>query len=103
VAALMLVALAWMYVVVLMAVSEALGPSGSVLGAIFTLLGYGVLPLGVVLYIGSARLRRRARARAEAAALAASTPDASTSPPDVGAVAASASGEGGTGNGEAAA
>jgi hypothetical protein len=62
-AALLLIALGWGYIVVLMAATEALGPDGSVLGAVATLLGYGVLPLGVVLYIGTSGLRRRERER----------------------------------------
>lgn len=62
-----LVALAWLYVVLLMAVVEALAPNGTVLGAFFTLLLYGVLPLGIVLYIMATPARRRARRAAEAA------------------------------------
>lgn len=64
-AVLLLIAIGWMYVVVCMAAAEALGPGGSVLGAILTFLGYGVLPLGVVLYVGSSGIRRRAREKAE--------------------------------------
>ena len=40
-----LVAIAWLYVVVLMALAEALGAGGSWLGAAITLALYGVLPL----------------------------------------------------------
>lgn len=65
-AALLLIAVAWTYVVVLMSAAEAFGPGGTWLGAVLTFLGYGVLPLGVVLYIGSTGLRRRARAQVEA-------------------------------------
>jgi hypothetical protein len=56
-----IVAIAWSYVVVMMAVAEALAPNGTVLGAVFTLLLYGVLPLWVVLYIGGTRARRARR------------------------------------------
>jgi hypothetical protein len=77
---LLLIALAWIYVVVLMAATEALGPQGTILGACFTLLGYGVLPLSVVLYIGTSRLRRQARERAAAAMAGSSTSDASPAP-----------------------
>lgn len=70
-----LVAIAWIYVVLMMAVAEALSTQGTVLGAFFTLLLYGVLPLTIVLYILAAPSRRRARlaheAAADAAALAA--------------------------------
>jgi hypothetical protein len=61
-----IVALGWAYVVLMMTLAEALGPGGSVLGAIVTLLLYGVLPLGIVLYIGGARGRARARRLASA-------------------------------------
>ena len=56
-----IVALGWAYVVLMMVLAEALGPGGTVLGALVTLLLYGVLPLGIVLYIGGARSRARAR------------------------------------------
>lgn len=63
-----LIAIAWMYVVLMMALAEALSSQGSVLGAIFTVLLYGLLPLSVVLYIVGTPGRRKARQRAEAAA-----------------------------------
>jgi hypothetical protein len=56
-----LIALGWIYVVLMMALAEALGPGGSVLGAAVTFMLYGVLPLAIVLYVGGARLRARAR------------------------------------------
>lgn len=61
-----LVAIAWMYVVVMMTVVEATSPNGTVLGAIVTLVLYGALPLGIVLYILGTPARRRARLLAEA-------------------------------------
>jgi membrane protein implicated in regulation of membrane protease activity len=66
-----LVAIGWMFVVVCMAGAEAMSPVGSLLGAFFTLLLYGVLPLSVVLYVMGAPGRRRARKAAEAAELSA--------------------------------
>lgn len=63
-----LVALAWIYVVLMMALAEALSPTGTVLGAIITFALYGVLPLSIVLYILGTPLRRRARRRREASA-----------------------------------
>ena len=60
-----LVAIGWMFVVVCMAGAEAMSPVGSVLGAFFTLLLYGLLPLSVVLYVMGAPGRRRARKQAE--------------------------------------
>lgn len=62
-----IIALGWMFVVVLMALAEATSGQGTVLGAIVTLLLYGVLPLCIVLYILGTPMRRRARQRADAA------------------------------------
>jgi hypothetical protein len=75
-----LIAIAWMYVVLMMSVVEALSTQGTVLGAVFTFVLYGVLPLGIVMYIlgtpGRRRLRRAAEA-AEASPLASAAPDGS--------------------------
>ncbi|MEY4252747.1 MAG: hypothetical protein RLZZ566_217 [Pseudomonadota bacterium] len=56
-----IVAIGWMFVVVLMSVVEATAPNGSVLGALFTFLIYGVIPLGLVLYLLGTPLRARQR------------------------------------------
>ncbi len=73
-----LVAIAWIYVVVMMALAEGLSPQGSWLGAFFTLLLYGVLPLGIVMYILGTPARRRARRAAEVAS--GPSPDGSSQP-----------------------
>jgi len=70
-----IVALAWIYVVLLMALAEATAPNGSLLGAFFTLLLYGALPLSIVLYILGTPARRRARRVAESAQSSASPAD----------------------------
>lgn len=70
-----LVAIGWMFVVLCMSAAEAMSPVGSVLGALVTLLLYGLLPLSIVLYVMGAPARRRARRAAEAAALASAAPD----------------------------
>lgn len=70
-----LVAIGWMFVVLCMAAAEAMSPVGSVLGAIVTLLLYGLLPLSIVLYVMGAPARRRARRAAEAQALESAAPD----------------------------
>lgn len=75
-----LVAIAWIYVVLMMAVAEAMSPQGSVMGAIFTFLLYGLLPLAIVLYILGTPGRRRAIKAAEAAADAAALAAASAAP-----------------------
>ena len=74
-----LVAIAWMYVVLMMSVAEAASPNGTLLGAFTTLLFYGALPLGIVLYIMGTPGRKRARRAQEAAQAQASSvqPDAS--------------------------
>ena len=62
-----LVALAWMYVVLMVAVVEASGSGGSFLGALVTVALYGVLPMSIVLYLALSPARRRARRHAESA------------------------------------
>lgn len=64
------VVIAWMYVVLLMSVAEALSSQGTVLGAVFTFLLYGLLPLSIVVYILGTPARKKARARREAAEMA---------------------------------
>ncbi|ODU09900.1 MAG: hypothetical protein ABS84_05395 [Rubrivivax sp. SCN 71-131] len=61
-----LVVAAWLYVVLMMAVAEALSSQGSVLGAIVTFVLYGLLPLSVLVYILATPARRRARRAREA-------------------------------------
>jgi len=70
---LLLVAVGWMYVVTMMAIAEAMAPTGTVLGAVFTFVLYGAGPLALVLYLLSTPARRRRRRAAEAAS--AHTPD----------------------------
>ena len=67
-----LIAIAWMYVVVMMTIAEAASPSGTLLGAFFTFVLYGLLPLSIVLYIfGTPARKRRLKERAQQEALAA--------------------------------
>lgn len=56
-----LVAIAWLYVAMMMAVAEAIHPNGTWLGAIVTFLFYGLLPTGLVVYVMGTPLRRKAR------------------------------------------
>lgn len=65
-----IVAIAWLYVVFMMAVAEAMSAQGTLLGAFFTLLLYGVGPLALLLYILGTPARKRRRAREEAASAA---------------------------------
>ncbi|MES2832220.1 MAG: hypothetical protein V4695_09525 [Pseudomonadota bacterium] len=62
-----IVAIGWMYVILMMAITEE-----SVVAGVMTFLLYGLLPLTVILYLGgtSRRKRRRAMAAAERQATA---------------------------------
>jgi hypothetical protein len=72
-----LVAIAWIYVVLMMALAEATSSQGTVLGAVITFVMYGVLPLALVMYIlGTPMRRRRMRARESAP-----SPDGSSQAP----------------------
>ena len=55
-----IVAIAWLYVTLMMAVAEANASNGTVLGAVITFVLYGLLPLGILLYIMGTPGRRRA-------------------------------------------
>lgn len=68
---LILIAIGWLYVAVMMAVAEASSPVGSVLGAIFTFLLYGVGPVALLMYILNTPARKRRLRRREAEELAA--------------------------------
>ncbi len=57
-----LVAIAWAYVALMMAAAEALSPQGTLFGAFITLMLYGVLPLGLLMYILGTPGRKRRRA-----------------------------------------
>ena len=79
-----LIAIAWMYVVVMMTIAEAASPSGTLLGAFFTFVLYGLLPLSILLYIlgtpgRKRRIKERERAEAEQMTAAANATDASAS------------------------
>jgi hypothetical protein len=55
-----LIVIAWLYVTMLMALAEAFSTQGSVLGAIITFVFYGLLPMGLVVYLMGTPLRRKA-------------------------------------------
>jgi hypothetical protein len=62
-----LLVIAWAYVVLMMCLAEATSPQGTLLGAFFTFVLYGVLPISIAVYLMSTPLRRKkARALAEA-------------------------------------
>lgn len=62
-----LIVIAWFYVTLMMALAEAFGPQGSVLGAIVTFSLYGLLPMGIIIYIfGTPERKRKLKAQREA-------------------------------------
>jgi hypothetical protein len=80
-----LVVIAWLYITLLMAVAEATAANGTVLGAIVTFVLYGLLPLGLVLYILGTPARKRAlRAREHAERTAEAQAAPSAGQPDAG-------------------
>lgn len=74
------VVIAWMFVVVLMSAAEAMHNQGTVLGAIFTFLLYGALPLSIVVYVLGAPARNKRRKAAQAAEDAAVAQPGASSP-----------------------
>lgn len=64
-----IIPIAWLYVVVMMAVAEATNSNGSILGAIVTFVLYGLLPIGLILYFMGAPGRKRAIRARDAAEL----------------------------------
>lgn len=59
-----IVPIGWIYVALMMSVAEATNSNGTVMGAVFTFVLYGLLPVGLVLYImGTPGRKRGLRAR----------------------------------------
>ncbi|WP_093216828.1 MULTISPECIES: hypothetical protein [unclassified Variovorax] len=75
-----LIVIGWLYVVVMMAVAEATNTTGTVLGAIFTFLLYGLGPVALVVYLMGAPGRRRAMKQREAEAQEAARQAAAKAP-----------------------
>lgn len=61
-----IVPIAWLYVAFMMAVAEATSTQGTVLGAFFTFVLYGLMPIGLLLYFMGTPGRRRKRLAREA-------------------------------------
>jgi hypothetical protein len=85
-----LVVIAWLYVALMMAVAEATNTTGTVLGAVFTFLLYGLAPVALVVYLMATPARRRAIKEREAADREAAMREAaaSSAQPDAGSKAA---------------
>jgi ABC-type transport system involved in cytochrome c biogenesis permease subunit len=77
-----LIVIAWLYVTLMMALAEAFSTQGSVLGAIITFVLYGVLPMGLVVYLMGTPLRHKARKQAEASMSAPQPSTMSVGEPD---------------------
>lgn len=72
-----IIPIGWLYVALMASVAEATASNGSVLGAVFTFLLYGALPVSLLLYYMGAPGRKRAIRAREAAERASNPPDAS--------------------------
>jgi len=73
-----IIVIAWLYVAVMMAAAEATHVNGGILSAVFTFIGYGLLPVGLVIYVMQSparKKRRQALEAAETAETAAKTPN----------------------------
>ncbi|CAN7217499.1 hypothetical protein [Polaromonas sp. LjRoot131] len=55
-----LVVIAWIYVVLMMSVAEATNSNGTILGAVFTFVLYGLGPVALVVYLMGAPARSKA-------------------------------------------
>ena len=76
-----LIVIAWTYVTLMMAVAEATSPQGTVLGAIITFALYGLLPMGILVYIlGTPSRKRKIKAREAAEQAAARMADTGAEP-----------------------
>ena len=98
-----IVAIAWIYVVVLMAATET-----SIVAGIMTLLGYCVLPLSIVFYITGTKQRRARKAAAASAAAPGATGSSPANPDNSHSTSSAAApggapgnrGDGGSGDGD---
>jgi hypothetical protein len=65
-----LIVVAWLYVALMMAVAEATHVAGTVVGAFFTFVLYGVAPVSLLMYLMATPARNKAIKAREAAELA---------------------------------
>lgn len=54
-----ILAIGWLYVALMAAVAEGTNPNGSLLGAIVTFACYGLMPVGLLIYLLGRPARRR--------------------------------------------
>ena len=74
-----ILAIGWLYVVLMASLVEATAVNGSIPGAIVTFVCYGLMPVGLLLYILGRPARRQRREQQHPAA-----PDQASVPPDAG-------------------
>jgi hypothetical protein len=74
------ITLGWLYVALMMAVAEATSTTGGVVGALFTFVLYGVLPVSLLMYAMATPARKRAIKEREAAELGQARAPASSQP-----------------------
>lgn len=72
-----IVAIAWIYVVLMMSITER-----SVIAGIMTFLLYGVLPVAIILYVMGTPQRKRRRLEAEKVKQDSEPPSNATASPD---------------------
>ena len=77
-----LIPMAWIYVALMMAIAEATNTNGTVLGGIMTFVLYGLLPVGLVVYLMGSSSRRKAIKAKEAEELAAYRATQASAHPD---------------------
>jgi hypothetical protein len=59
-----IIPIAWLYVALMMSVAEATNTTGTVLGAVFTFILYGLLPTALMVYfMGTPGRKRKIRAQ----------------------------------------
>ena len=78
-----ILAIGWLYVALMMALAEATNATGSVLGAMVTFVCYGLMPVGLLVYLlgRPARRRQREQEQARAATTSSVPPDAGSHAP----------------------
>jgi hypothetical protein len=75
-----LIVIAWLYVALMMAIAEATSAIGTVTGAFFTFVLYGVAPVALVVYVLDTPRRKRVIKAREADELAKRVAAASSQP-----------------------
>lgn len=62
----LLIAFGWIYVVLMVSLVQATGGQGTLIGAVITFAFYGLLPVGILVYLSLSPARRRKNRALEA-------------------------------------